>query len=262
MAAASDPALLPSIIDLAWHLSNEDADYVKNAVQPNTVEAAIALSNYFRSHGKFAGAVQVIREAGPSANDYRQRLLAELISQKHFADAYQLWATRHATNADKTNPLFDPSFEETRDFTEAGFGWRTGKSQRVSFTADSQTSAEGKASLKIEFNGESEPGLALLSQLAMVEPNTRYTLKFAGRSDQLVSGGLPAMRIVDADSNAVLGESVLRQQTDGWLEYAIDFAVPDKASFIEIRLQRQICSTNPCPIFGTLWLDRFTLQKR
>ena len=42
MAAASDPALLPSIIDLAWHLSNEDADYVKNAVQPNTVEAAIA----------------------------------------------------------------------------------------------------------------------------------------------------------------------------------------------------------------------------
>lgn len=262
MAAASDPALLPSIIDLAWHLSNEDADYVKNAVQPNTVEAGIALSNYFRAHGKFAEAVQVIREAGPSANDYRQRLIAELVSQKHFADAYQLWATRHATNSDKTNPLFDPSFEETRDFTEAGFGWRTGKPQRVAFTTDSQTAAEGKASLKIEFNGESEPGLALLSQLAMVEPNSRYTLKFAGRSDQLVSGGLPAMRIVDADSNAVLGESVLRQQTDGWWEYAIDFAVPDKASFIEIRLQRQICSTNPCPIFGTLWLDRFTLQKR
>ena len=262
MAAASDPALLPSIIDLAWHLSNEDADYVKNAVQPNTVEARIALSNYFRSHGKFAEAVQVIREAGASANDYRQRLLAELVSQKHFADAYQLWATGHGANSGKTNPLFDPSFEASRDFSEPGFGWRTGKSQRVAFTTDSQTSAEGKTSLKIEFNGESEPALALLSQLAMVEPNTRYALKFVGRSDQLVSGGLPVMRIVDADSNNVLGESVLRQQTDDWLEYAIDFAVPDKTSFIEIRLQRQSCSTNPCPIFGTLWLDRFTLQKR
>src|SRR5262249_16034456 len=149
-----------------------------------------------------------------------------------------------------------------KNFTEPGFGWRTLNTPRITFTTDNSSAAEGKTSLKIEFNGESEPGSTLLSQLVMVEPNGRYTLKFASRSDQLVSGGLPAVSVADASTGAVLGESILRQQTDGWFDHSIDFAVPDKASFIEIRLQRHSCTTSPCPIFGALWLDRFTLQKQ
>jgi len=262
LAAASNPALLPSVIDLAWHLSNEDADYVKDAVQANTVEARIALSDYFRSHGRFADAVQIIGEAGAEANSYRQRLLEQLISQKQFADAYQLWVTTHGAGANNPNSVFDAGFEETRNFNEPGFGWRTGNSPRITFTTDSSTVAEGKASLKLEFNGESEPGMTLLSQLVALAPNNRYTLKFASRSEQLVSGGLPVMTVVAADSGSTLGEAVLPQQTNGWAEYAIDFTAPEKTSFIEIRLQRRSCSTNPCPIFGSLWLDRFTLQKQ
>jgi hypothetical protein len=59
-----------------------------------------------------------------------------------------------------------------------------------------------------------------------------------------------------------VGELVLKQATDGWLDYTTDFDVPAGSSAIEIRLQRQSCTTNPCPIFGVLWLDKFSLQKR
>lgn len=262
LAANAEPSLLPSIIDLAWHLSNEDVEFVTNAVQPSTVEARIALSNYFRSHERFADAVRVIGDAGFGANDYRRRLLEELISRKQFAEAYQLWLPAHSADVDKAAAIFNPGFEKASNFNETGFGWRAANSPRISFTTDNSTLAEGKASLKIEFNGESEAGLTLLSQLVTVEPNGHYTLKFASRSDKLVSGGLPAMSVTDAATGAVLGESVLRQQTDGWVDYTIDFAATDKSSFIEIRLQRRPCTTSPCPIFGTLWLDRFILQKQ
>lgn len=262
LAGKSNPSLWPSIIDLAWHLSKEDAEYVKRVVQPNTTDGWIELSDYFRSHGKFSEAVQTISAADASARSYRRRLLEELISHKNFADAYQLWTAEHATNSDNDNPIFDSGFEQGSDLTEPGFGWRAGKFQRVTVAVDGQTSSTGKASLKIDFNGESDPNSSLLSQVVMVQPNSHYTLKFTGRSDKLISGGLPAVRILDAVSGAVLGESVLRQQTGGWLDYSIDFNLPANVSAIEIRLQRQSCTTNPCPIFGTLWLDNFSLHKR
>jgi len=261
-AAESDPALLPSTIDLAWQLSHGDAEYVRRAVQPNTTEGRIAVSDYFRKHRKFAEAADLIREAGQPAEEYRRRLMNELISEKQFADAYRLWIAVHGTNSDRQNSIFDPSFEQGSDFTEPGFGWRAAELPRVSLAIDSDNVAEGKASLKRAFNGESEPGLALLSQIVMLEPGARYALKFAGRSDHLVSGGLPIIRLIDAVSGSVLGEAVFRQSSDGWLEYTIDFAAPARSSVIEIRLQRQNCTTSPCPIFGTLWVDKFYLQKR
>ena len=102
----------------------------------------------------------------------------------------------------------------------------------------------------------------LLSQLVLVEPSARYTLKFASRSDKLVSGGLPVLRVINASSGTLLGESALPQQANDWVNYVIDLTTPADVSTIEIRLQRQNCTTGPCPIFGVLWLDSFALQKR
>jgi hypothetical protein len=260
LAGNSNPALLPSIIDLAWHLSQKDAEYVKRLIQPNTTETRIALSDYFRMHGKFAEAADALSGTGSAANEYRGRLVNELISNKRFPEAYDLWPPAHSTA--QRNAVFDPSFEEGSSFNEPGFGWRSLTSPRVTIAADDQTASEGKGSLKIDFNGESDSNLVLLSQLIMVNANTRYTLKFASRSEKLVSGGLPVLRVVNASSGTVLGESLLPQQSNGWIEYSIELAIPADVSTIEIRLQRQNCTTGPCPIFGALWLDSFSLQRR
>ena len=260
LAGAADRTLWPSIIDLAWHLSQEDAEFVKRAVQPNTDEARMALSDYFRAHGQFSEAADAINGAGAAAAEYRGRLLNELITKKRFAEAYELWALTHAGGP--KNAVFDSSFEQGSNFNEPGFGWRVGTSPRIAVAADNQTAAEGKGSLKLEFNGEPDSNLVLLSQLVMVEPNAPYTLRFASRSDKLVSGGLPVLRVMNASSGTLLGESALPQQTSEWVNYAIDLSTPADVSTIEIRLQRQNCTTGPCPIFGVLWLDNFSLQKR
>jgi len=84
LAGASDPTLLPVIIDLAWQLSHGNAAYVMQAIQPSTLESRTALAEYFKKHGKVSEAIALIRSAGSAAEDYRRRYIDELISAKRF----------------------------------------------------------------------------------------------------------------------------------------------------------------------------------
>ncbi|HXM36723.1 MAG TPA: hypothetical protein VN920_16120 [Pyrinomonadaceae bacterium] len=266
LAGASDPTLLPSIIDLAWQLSRGDPAYVTQAIQPNIPEAYLALAEYFKKRGKVAEAVALIRSAGSAADDYRRRYLDELIIAKRFQDAYALWSMTHpATNdtaADRPNLAIDSGFEQESDLDEPGFGWRAKKSPGLVLSLDDSNPKEGKSSLRIDFKGDSDPSLAIISQLVMVEPRVHYQLHFAARSEEIVSGGLPGLTILDAGTQQALGQSgAFPLASDGWRDYTFDFTVPETTSTIQITLQREHCNRSPCPIFGRLWLDNFSLKK-
>jgi len=263
LAGASDPTLLPVIIDLAWQLSHADAAYVLQAIQPNTLEAYTTLAEYFKKHGKVSEAIALIRSAGGAADDYRRRSIGELISAKRFQDAYSLWLIAHPVNPDGSVLSNDPGFEQESDLDEPGFGWRAKKAPGVLLSLDNSNAREGKASLRIEFKGESDPALPIITQLIMVEPRGHYQLHFAARTEEIVSGGLPRIAVLDAFSGGQpLGQSgAFPQATNGWRDYTFDFTVPDTTSTIQITLQRERCSRSPCPIFGHLWLDNFSLKK-
>jgi len=103
----------------------------------------------------------------------------------------------------------------------------------------------------------------VISQLALVEPNTNYELHFSVRSQDLVSGGLPGVVVTDARSNSVIGQTgPLPRSTNGWNDFTIDFVSAEGDAVIEIVLQRADCEAPACPIFGHLWIDNFSLQKR
>ena len=134
--------------------------------------------------------------------------------------------------------------------------------QGFHLSLDRANPKEGHSSLKIQFDGASDPASPVITQLVLVEPRAHYQLRFAIRSEDLVSGGLPRVVLIDADADKVLGQSdQFSKATDGWQEYTIDFESGEAASAIQIALQRQACTTAPCPIFGRLWLDNFSLQK-
>src|SRR6185503_14686106 len=117
---------------------------------------------------------------------------------------------------------------------------------------------EGRSSLKVEFAGGSDPLSPLLSELVLVEPGAHYQLRFAARSEGIVSGSLPLIVLIDADADKRLGQSDQFPTTGPWREYTIDFASSQAASAILITLQRQPCGSSTCPIFGRLWLDAFS----
>jgi tetratricopeptide (TPR) repeat protein len=262
LAGLSNPTLMPGVIDLAWRLSDGNPQLVEQAVQPKTPEAYQTLGQYLRHLGDLEAALYIYdASAGRAPESERRANIAALITAKRFREAYALWARRRqGTSAGVLN---DSGFENEEDLQEPGFGWRTvDKVQGFLLSLDTSDPKQGHSSLKVDFDGDSDPATAVMSQLVLVEPHTHYQLRFVARTEGIVSGGLPRIVVIDADSNNVLGQSAeLPQATNGWRDYAFYFDSGESATAVRISLQRQSCSSPRCPIFGRLWLDDVWLQK-
>lgn len=213
--------------------------------------------------------------AGAESRILREQYLNELISSKQFKEAYALWSQEgSSSSANSPNSanspispgglgvIIDPSFEQERNQDEPGFGWRTeNQASSLSLSLDPSNPKEGNSSLRVEFKGASDPAQRIVSQLVLLEPRTHYQIGFAARTDNLVSGGLPIVTVTDASDNVVLGQPVrLPQKADNWQHYAIDFNSKEATAAIQISLQRERCTNSPCPIFGRMWLDDFSLK--
>lgn len=264
-AAAYDPSLWPSIIDLAWQISHGNIEFVKQSVPPQSVGLTVALAEYLAKRGAVAEAVSMLRIAGTGddAIAARQKYVGELLAQGHFSEAAVLWNLDHKDERVSLGELLDGRFEQERSLDGVGFDWRSpNRSPNVLLALDTNGSHDGRSSLLVEFKGESNPGNPIIAQLILVEPHAHYALRLSVQTENLISGGLPEVNVVDAGSNKVLASTgTLPKQTNGWREYSIDFTSLDSTNAIRVVVQRQQCSNGPCPIFGKLWLDNFILEK-
>ena len=261
LAGASNPTLMAGIIDLAWRVSGGNVQFVTQAITPQTPAAYLSLGQYFRGHQAPGAAIAMYVAAGSASEQDRRSYLAELIAEKRFDDAANLWKVGRQDGA-APGVMTDPGFEQESNLRDPGFGWRLGeKDTGFHLSLDTNNPQQGRSSLKIEFNGDSYPSSPVISQLVLVDSGAHYQLRFAVRSEGLVSGGLPFVIVTDAGDNKVLGQSDKFPTTDGWHEYTINFDLGQSARAVQIALQRQACSKSPCPIFGHLWLDNFLLQR-
>lgn len=262
LAAISNPTLMPGVIDLAWRLSGGNAQFIAQAIRPETPEDYQLLGQYLRHLGDLNAALYIYNASAGRAPELERRAnIAALIMARRFGEAYALWVPgRHGSTA---GVMIDSGFEEEGDLQEPGFGWRTvDKVQGFRLSLDTTNPKQGRSSLKVDFNGNSDPASPVISQLVLVEPRTHYQLRFAARTEGIVSGGLPLVVAIDSASNNVLGQSPeLPQASNGWHDYAFDFDSGDSATAVQIGLQRQSCSGPACPIFGRVWLDSVWLQK-
>jgi hypothetical protein len=261
-AGVSNPTLMPGIIDLAWRVSGGNPQFVKQAIKPETPEEYQALAQYFRDHQEVDAAIEMYAGAGSRAEQSRGSYLSDLVGAKRFKEAAVLWGIGHPGGV-APGTMLDPGFEEEHDLNQPGFGWRMGeRPQGCRLSLDTTNPKEGHSSLKVEFNGDPDPGSPIISQLVLTEPGTRYELRFAVRSEGLISGGLPGLQVIDASADRMLGESgELPRATDGWRDYRIEFETGLSTGAIQVALQRRRCERTPCPIFGRLWLDGFSLHK-
>jgi hypothetical protein len=149
---------------------------------------------------------------------------------------------------------------------EAGFGWQwAGEDEAKAKAAiDPNGPRAGARSLRLEWSGDPRPALPVISQLVVVEPGQTYGVSFAARTGDLVSAGLPMVAVVDADDihGPPLGVSPpLPRDTGGWRDYTFEFAARETTRAVIVFLRRQ-CAVSPCPIYGRLWLDEFSIAAK
>jgi hypothetical protein len=269
-AALSNQTLLPNMIDLAWGASNKDPAATESLVRPETKQWRVALAHFFARKGQAAEALKLYRAAGGLAEAERQTLVSELLATKGYAEAYEVWAAvengaQTPSTAGGAGQFTNGSFESQLSFAEQGFGWQFARDPNtLKFSLDTVEPRAGKFSLRLDWNGNAQPNAPVASQLLLVEPNSRYRLTFAARTQEIVSGALPRIVLVDKNSvdNHVLAQSAtLGKGSNNWQDYTLEFTTGSETRAVLVGLQRESCGAEPCPIFGRLWLDAFSAQK-
>jgi tetratricopeptide (TPR) repeat protein len=267
-AAGSDPKMLPAVIDLAWGSGHQDVQSIEAIIQPQTSAHRLALARFFARHGKIADAVRYFHAAGDVSDKERGALLKDLLAARRYNDAYAIWLLENQALVDEngkgSSPVIDGGFEKPLNLQEPGFGWRLSRdASNLSFSIDESAPREGARSLRLDWKGDYNPAAPIITQLVLVEPKMHYRLRFAARTQEIVSGGLPLVLVKDAsssDERTLVQSKPLPQGTTPWSDYMLEFDTGHETSAILINLQRN-CASGPCPIFGRLWLDDFSLQK-
>jgi Flp pilus assembly protein TadD len=265
-AAESDPALLPQTLDLLWTAFDGDVDAMERALPPQSAATRLAFIHFFIEHDKANEAISLLRQAGNEADAERRTLTASLIAVKKFKEAYDVWSSggrRDARSGGRLAVIIDGSFEESVGPSDAGFGWQvTRDTGNVSVAFDTKEPHDGTRSLLLDFRGDSAARSPLVTQLILVEPNTRYRLGFAARTQGLMTTGPPTVELADAgDGQALTPPTLLTRGNVGWQDYAVEFVTSQATSAVSLTVRRQECPLQPCLILGRVWLDDFSLRK-
>jgi hypothetical protein len=258
------------MLELAWAAGAGDVKTVEALVQPQNSRSHLQLARFLAKQGKGADSAQQAQKAGQPGDDEERGLLrqtvSELLAAREFASAFQVWKMDHAVpqNGAGMVGILNGNFLDSISKDDPGFAWQLSPLKNVAVAIDPSGPDAGSRSLLVEFSGESPVEGQLLHQLVLLEPGTRYAVSFMARTEELVSGGPPILVVLDAASNPMkkLGESKpLSVGTSGWSGYRSEFATEGAPSAVVFSLQRQQCTQSPCPIFGKLWLGKFSLGK-
>jgi hypothetical protein len=263
LAAQSNPELVPNIIDLAWNVTKGDFQLTQELVEIRDDKAHMAFARFLASHGRPVEAMQQSRMAGSVDETARRELVRQLLDKRAFSEAFQVWAySEGSAQTNKTATIYDGGFEATLSTNEIGFGWRVPHTRSLTLSVDPHQAHSGAKSLRIEFAGDS-PNSALLSQLLMVQPSTRYRINFAGRSREIISAGRPIVVVSDAGENGSdLGQSsALDKGTSDWRTFSFEFTSTPQTHAVFVVVRRERCPTSPCPIFGSIGLDSFSIEQ-
>lgn len=263
-AVAADPTLLSLSLELAWAASAGNVESMKRLIEPSSGTAKLTLAKFLAKHARSAEAVELFESVTAAPESEQEAIVAELMAAKEFRAANRVWSRGKAVKQGIAT-ITNPSFEGKMNARETGFGWHVNQEVKAALIElDGSEANDGKRSLRVEWNGASNPFSQLLTQTIVVEPSSHYRLKFAVRVRSMITGGLPIVVVSDAGSEQYreLGQSEpLKEDQRGWREYQIEFTTGEKSEGILISLQRKQCSIDPCPIYARIWLDNFSLER-
>jgi Flp pilus assembly protein TadD len=264
-AGQSNPELIPNVIDLAWGVSKGNMQITEDWAQINTSKTRLAFARLLLRQNNPREATQKFKDARPVSAEITREFVRQLIAAQAYQEAFEVWhIARFGKDAQATTLIYDGGFEAALSLDEWGFGWRVpAETGNAKPSLDASQKHSGAQSFLIEFRGNSPPETPLVSQFVIVEPSKRYRVSFAARTQDLVSGGLPLLIVTDAAlPHARLGQSTaLPQGTNEWQSLSFDFAAGAATTAVALRLQRLPCSTSPCPVFGSIWLDSVSIEE-
>ena len=260
-AAAANNALYAELLKLALARYPSEPDAIERVAEPQSSGEEKTMIAFMINHDLITDGVKRRLLGNELSDEEKDLFITQLLGQNKTQLAYEIWATKSGVIGSlppENEKIFDGGFENITSSDKAGFGWRLQqKLTGTSVSVDSSRPYAGARSLSIQFKGDLEPGAKIISQLVPVRPNTAYRLSFAVLSNELISGGLPLVTVTDGQKTRA-ASSVIQATRGKWTIVNVDVSTGEEDSVL-IALERTNCQSNPCPIFGDLSLDDFSM---
>jgi Carbohydrate binding domain/Tetratricopeptide repeat len=256
-AAAANRKYFSNLLDLAWGLT-ANAQQTEALVQIRDDVDRLEFARLLARKGKGIDVVDQIRLLGTGLSDENRDELLRLLNASRSSTAEIVGVVIGAT---KVEQILNSGFEEPLLVNDVMRGWVVSQSRtNPKLAIDVSEKHDGQRSLQVTFAGEWDAGTPLISQTIIVHPGALYSLSFAVKTKDLVTGGPPRIVLTDAKNNQILVKSdPLPSPNAPWLTMIVDFKAQSES--VVISLRRDNCNSSQCPIFGTAWLDDFSLQK-
>ncbi|MEO6051839.1 MAG: tetratricopeptide repeat protein [Pyrinomonadaceae bacterium] len=255
------------VFSLVWDQFNRDPGQVEN-VAGDEPDSLARVAYFFASHGNAEDSLRnwnKLSDGDKAINTLIAKSIAEgLYIQRHFPQSLeftrQLGIDTDAHPETVTNPSFERALSESGD---SRFGWQIFRNDsKIDIAVDNKVRHEGSRSLRVLFRSYGRAELANILQTIVVVPNKKYRLSFWIRTENLKSGGPPAMDVVDAnDGKLIVKSKPFPSGTNDWQEMAVEFITPENCNGISIRTSRSFCGDD-CPISGTFWSDNFAISRQ
>ncbi len=253
------------VFSLAWDFYNKDTARLEQ-IAGDAVPTRAALAKFYASKERADDALRVwnsLSDEERQANTPTAKVIAQAFYEKKiFRQALEFARSLGIEPDAKPETIQNGGFEKPiGKAEETYFGWKNLPIEKIDVKLDPVQRREGARSLRISFNGFSEPTLFDVYQYVVVEPSARYRLTFWARTENLKSGGTPEIEVANAgDGQSIATADAFPAGTNDWKEYKLEFATPPNAQAVSVHTTRAFCG-NGCPIFGTIWYDDFKLER-
>jgi O-antigen ligase len=261
-----NPAYFDEIVAIVWSEKTGNADEAIKVLQPLDVAEKEKLSAFLFEKGAFATLSQMVCREDDLAEPSREGIVRQLLEKRQYYFADRIYKRNCDTSGEVKSEIEDGGFDNRNLKKGTGFGWRVQSTSSNTIVSFDEGIAEKGQSLKFNFNGQ-DSSYELLSQTIIVEKKRKYQLKFSYKTGDIITGGIPVLQVLlkhpeVENTENIVGETKLPPKEKNWTQSSIEFETDNRTEAVEIRLTRKSCAESLCPIFGNLWLDDFSLQKK
>ncbi len=267
LAAEKNQPYREQVFALAWDYFDKDTARIENLAGDGS-EARARVAYFFAGRGRAEDSLRnwnrLSDEEKEKYPEIAKTIAHGFFNQGRFPQSLE-FARQLGTDADaRPEAVTNGSFEKgIGDAPDSRFGWTVIRNDpKLEIASDAKVKRDGNRSVRLTFKNYIRPELYNLSQTVVVQPGARYRLRTWFRTENLRSGGLPLMEIMNANDNRLIARSqTFPAGTSDWQEMAVEFSAPENCSGITIRTARSPCGEE-CPISGILWYDDFEIERR
>lgn len=259
----NDFRYFPDVVELAWNGSDFDGSRLTKMLEPMNAAESENLAVFLLGKKEYSALLDQGCNNKLISNTQRHNIVRSLLEKRQFDIAH-----RFQIQKCKQEPLpiafLDGDFEDGEIGSGIGFGWRVIIPQKsIKIALDPDNPKKNKLSLRIKFEGKSNPNLRIVSQLLTIEKKSEHHVSFSYRTDNLVTAGTPVIRSIlkGKASERVVSSLVLTRNANIWKRASFSFRARGNEEALEVFLTRTPCNQEICPIFGDIWLDDFRISR-